>query len=165
MESAFQEDGSSGVDGKLLRADSLEGPYEKIADFPMSGGPIGNYEDPQIYVDKRGHFHAFYHVYRTDLPPTSCIDSTVSAHSFSVDGFNWNFSAVQPFSTQVPLTGGSITTVATRERPKPFFDSQGRMTHIVNGVCGSPSCTDSKTGCVDCKYNHWDYTLIQPLRV
>ena len=38
--------------------------------------------------------------------------------------------------------------------------------HLLNGVCGSGSCTDStRTGCVDCKYAHWDYTLVQPLDV
>jgi len=38
---------------------------------------------PQIYTDKRGHFHCRYHVYRTDLPPTPCATSTVSARAFS----------------------------------------------------------------------------------
>ena len=154
-----------GCGGSLLRSESLTGPFDKIAAFPMSGGPTGNYEDPQLYVDKRGHFHCFYHVYRTDLPSTDCTASTVSAHAFSVDGYAWSISKTQPFGTQVPLSNGTTVTVATRERPKPFFDDQGRMTHLVNGVCASASCTDSKTGCVDCKYNHWDYTLVQPLRL
>jgi hypothetical protein len=57
-------------------------------------------------------------------------------------------------------------TVATRERPKLFLNSEGEFTHLINGVCGVPSCTDSpKTGCMDCKYKHWDFTLIQPLAV
>ena len=84
-------------------------------------------------------------------------------------------SKTAPYGTQVVLSTkqwqnlgaisanmGETVTVATRERPKPFFD-KGVMTHLLNGVCGSGSCTDSKTGCVDCKYNHWDYTLVQPL--
>jgi hypothetical protein len=79
----------------------------------------------------------------------------------------------QPYTSQVEYTttgggsGGTATmVVATRERPKLWFDSKGKMTHLVNGVCSAPSCTDSpKTGCMDCKYSHWDYTLIQPLAV
>ena len=63
------------------------------------------------------------------------------------------------------LRVGETVTVATRERPKPFFDASGAMTHLLNGVCGAANCTDSTTGCVDCKYNHWDYTLVQPLDV
>ena len=74
-------------------------------------------------------------------------------------------SKVSPYGTQVKLTSGRTVTVATRERPKPFFNADGEMTHLLNGVCGSSSCDDSKTGCVDCKYAHWDYTLVQPLEV
>jgi hypothetical protein len=112
----------------------------------MGGGPAGHYEDPQIYTDKRGHFHCIYHVYRTDLPPTQCVDSTVSAHSFSEDGYTWTMSKTAPYGTQVKLSTGGTVTVATRERPKPYFDESGVMTHLLNGVCGSGSCTDSHTG-------------------
>jgi hypothetical protein len=90
-------------------------------------------------------------VYRTDLPPERCSDSTVSAHSFSVDGFTWTMSKTPPFGTQVQLATGGAVTVATRERPKPFFDEHGVMTHLLSGVCGAANCTDSHTGCVDCK--------------
>jgi len=152
-----------GCGGAFKRAANIAGPYTTVASFPMGGGPVGHYEDPQIYTDKRGNFHCFYHVYRTDLPSTNCVNSTVSAHSFSKDGFQWTMSKTAPYGTQVELSTGETVTVATRERPKPFFDSKGVMTHLLNGVCGSSSCTDSKTGCVDCKYNHWDYTLIHPL--
>jgi hypothetical protein len=88
----------------------------------------------------------------------------VSAHSFSKDGIQWTMSKTAPYGTNVPLKTGTSVTVATRERPKPFFQN-GLMTHLINGVCGASNCTDSKTGCVDCKYNHWDYTLVQPLDV
>jgi hypothetical protein len=57
-------------------------------------------------------------------------------------------------------------TLATRERPKLFLNSEGGFKHLINGVCGVPSCTDSPmTGCMDCKCKHWDFTLIQPLAV
>ena len=154
-----------GCGGSFLRADKVAGPYTQVAQFPMGGGPEGHYEDPQIYTDRRGNFHCLYHVYRTDLPPENCTDSTVSAHSFSADGFSWTMSKEAPYGTQVELSDGRTDTVATRERPKPFFDGRGVMTHLVNGVAGVPSCTDSQTGCVDCKYAHWDYTLVQPLDV
>jgi len=154
-----------GCGGALRRADSIAGPYTTVATFPTSGGPAGHYEDPQIYTDKRGNYHCFYHVYTTNQSPLNCVNSTVSAHSFSEDGFTWTISKAAPYGTQVELTTGETATVATRERPKPFFDGNGVMTHLLNGVCGSGSCTDSRTGCVDCKYHHWDYTLVQPLDV
>ena len=156
-----------GCGGLLKSATDVRGPFTTVASFGgHGGGPAGNYEDPQIFTDKRGHFHCFYHVYTTNLPPYSCVNSTVSAHSFSEDGRTWTMSASSPYGTQVELTTGETVTVATRERPKPFFNAQGVMTHLINGVAGVGNCTDStRTGCVDCKYNHWDYTLVQPLDV
>ena len=93
-----------------------------------------------------------------------CFNSTVSAHAYSEDGFTWYMSASQPYGTQVELSTGETITVATRERPKLFFDEQGRMTHLFNGVCGASACPEGPpTGCVDCKYGNWDYTLVQTL--
>lgn len=131
-------------------------------------GPAGNYEDPFLYTDARGNFHLLYHVYNTNENKYECKNSTVSAHAFSVDGFTWNISATQPYTTQVELTTGETITVATRERPKLWFDSNGQMTHLFNGVSSATACpppNGPRTGCVDCKYNSWDYTLVQPLAV
>ena len=45
-------------------------------------------------------------------------------------------------------------------------DPAGRKTHLLNGVCSAPACPDGPaTGCVDCKYANWDYTLVQPLEL
>ena len=93
----------------------------------------------QVFTDARGNFHCFYHVYTKDPPgPAQCTDSTVSAHAFSEDGFEWHTAKVPPYGTQVNLSTGETVTVATRERPKPFFQN-GTMTHLFNGVCGSVS--------------------------
>ena len=75
-----------------------------------------------------------------------------------------------PYGTQVELNiqgpKPETITVATRERPKLFFDETGQMTHLFNGVCSAENCPNGPpTGCVDCKYGNWDYTLIQPLQV
>jgi hypothetical protein len=41
-----------------------------------------------------------------------------------------------------------------------------QMTHLFNGVCSAANCPNGpSTGCVDCKYANWDYTLIQPLAI
>ena len=64
------------------------------------------------------------------------------------------------------LASGEALTVSTRERPKLVFDAEGRKTHLLNGVCSAPACPDGPpTGCVDCKYANWDYTLVQPPQV
>ena len=50
-----------------------------------------------------------------------------------------------------------------RERPRPIVRS-GVMTHLVTSVCSAASCPDGPpAGCVDCKYDHWDFTLVTPL--
>ena len=47
--------------GDVKKSDSIEGPWEKVTSFSHSGGPAGNWEDPYLYTDKRGHFHLIYH--------------------------------------------------------------------------------------------------------
>jgi hypothetical protein len=171
-----------GCGGLLKRATTIAGPYETIATFPMAmlGGGEGeenglpppplHYEDPQIYTDDRGNFHCLYHVYTTNLPSSDCVHSIVSAHAFSTDGItDWQMSPFPPYGTQLLLSTGETITLATRERPKPFFTTptSGRrmLTHLLQGVCGSPFCEtpQSHAGCVDCKYKQWDYTLVAPL--
>ena len=51
----------------------------------------------------------------------TCANSTVSAHLFSLDGYEWHTTSTQPYGTTVPLSDGTNFTVATRERPKFFF--------------------------------------------
>lgn len=152
----------------MKRAESISGPWATVSTFTHAGGPAGNYEDPFLYIDARG-FHLIYHVYSThENPPHGheCVNSTVSAHSFSADGFHWFMSEEPPYGTQVDMADGSVTTVATRERPKLFIDSTGRKTHLINGVCSASACPEGPpTGCVDCKYANWDYTLVAPLDV
>jgi len=93
------------------------------------------------------------------------VDTLVSAHAWSADGFNWTFSPVQPYTSQVKLSTGETITVSTRERPKLYFDKAGRMTHLFNGVCSAQACPGGPPpGCVDCKVaGFWDYTLVVAL--
>ena len=117
-----------------------------------------------MYTDALGYFHGIYHVYDVHADRTQCRTSTVSAHVYSEDGFEWHTSGTQPYSTQIATTANGTLTVATRERPKMFFDKIGRMTHLFNGVSSATACPEGpETGCVDCKYASWDYTLVSPL--
>lgn len=153
--------------GELKRAEHISGPWQHVSSFSTTGGPKGAYEDPYLYVDARNRFHLIYHVYES-IPAYTCVNSTVSAHVFSPDGFTWHAHPVSPYGTQVMLSTGETITVSTRERPKLFFDDTGQMTHLFNGVCSATACpppNGPKTGCVDCKYEAWDYTLVAPLDV
>jgi hypothetical protein len=60
----------------------------------------------------------------------------------------------------------SAVLVATRERPQLVWDAAHvTPTHLVTAVTGGVSwCWDNgQTPCVNCKYQFWDYSLVQPL--
>lgn len=130
----------------FITSDSLNGPWRTVVPLPhgdgsdSSGGPTGKYEDPFLYTTKRG-WHVLWHVYNTgEHAPHGheCADSTVSAHMFSTDGFEWHTSTVQPWGTIIARANGAAPVqVATRERPKLRFDEHGQMTHLLNGVCSA----------------------------
>ncbi|CAB9503800.1 expressed unknown protein [Seminavis robusta] len=169
----------------LMYAQEIWGPWKtvsQITPFPedddtstTSTSSSLHYEDPSLYIDpKRGAFHVIYHLYDTQENPPhghDCVQSTVSAHVFSSDGIHWYKSQGQPYTTQIPVedndsaTTTTTITVATRERPSLVFDPTTKaLTHLITAVCSAENCPDGPPqGCVNCKYDHWDYTLVQPL--
>ena len=42
----------------------------------------------------------------------------ISGHAYSIDGYNWTFSPIQPYSNAVHRTDGTVQHFATLERPK-----------------------------------------------
>ena len=164
--------------GILKRAEDISGPWETISVVNPGnittknndGGKEIHYEDPSLYIDRRG-FHIIYHAYvRNENPPHGhdCTHSTVSKYLFSQNGVTWHIAPGNPYGTQVEVTGNGIITTATRERPSLIFQSDGsgqpRMTHLLTSACGVANCPNGDAaGCVNCKYDNWDYTLIQPL--
>lgn len=144
----------------LYSSPSFTGPWTHLLDVNPSGGVPGSYEDAFLWMDPRGNWHIIFHVYTTNVP-SSCVNSTVSGHFFSPDGWNWLASPVEPFGNYVEFTDGSSMLLSTRERPKLLFNAQGDPTYLYNGVCGGTSFC-APTPCVNCKYNYWDFTLAQP---
>jgi len=146
----------------LLSAPALGGPWAALWDIPAGGVP-GTYEDPFLFIDPRGNWHVLYHVYNATTPCGDCDSEVVSGHVFSRDGRVWNSATVQPFTNVVAVVGAGDWTLATRERPKLMFDARtGDPTHLLNGVCGGVSSC-APTPAVNCKYDFWDFTLVQPL--
>merc|ERR1712060_48975 len=95
---------------------------------------------------------------------SQCFNATVSAHAFSPDGFYWHVSEAQPFTNQIETRREGIITFSTRERPFLFFNGDGQMTHLFTAVCSATQCPNDAS-CANCKYTHWDYTVVQPLDV
>ena len=125
-------------------AQSIQGPWHSVASVTHSGGPKGTFEYPYLWMDARGNFHVIYHVYETEAYHSQCVNSTVSAHATSADGGKtWRTGPVQPYTTQVQRTDGTTVTVATRERPKIYFDPKtGSEAWLFNGVCGGSACPE-----------------------
>eukprot|EP00051_Salpingoeca_urceolata_P001467 m.41233 g.41233 ORF g.41233 m.41233 type:complete len:154 (-) comp11439_c0_seq1:87-548(-) len=121
---------------------------------------LGN--NPTDSADAQGNFHLVFHVYNATTPCGECDGSLVSGHKFSADGHTWTTSDVSPFGNVIHRTDGTSQTLSTRERPKFLFNAQGVPTHLSNGACGGTATCPPTPG-VNCKYNYWDFTLVQPL--
>jgi hypothetical protein len=149
----------------MYSAPALAGPWAIAAAAPFadrSDAPTGSYEDAFAYIDKRGAWHALFHVWSEALAPT-CVDANVSAHAFSEDGVSWYFSPRQPYNTTVALDDGTSFITPTRERPKLLFGPDGEPTHLYNGaVRDIESCAPH--WCSHCKMvSNWTINLAVPL--
>eukprot|EP00049_Salpingoeca_infusionum_P011695 m.204046 g.204046 ORF g.204046 m.204046 type:complete len:428 (+) comp15005_c0_seq2:148-1431(+) len=151
----------------LYSSPSIEGPWKQVASLGNAPSHDGTWEDPFLYQDKRGNFHAIFHAYNATTPCGVCDSALVSGHMYSQDGIAWSKTTIQPYTHSVKFTDGSSHTFATRERPKLYIDPNTRVpTYLMNGVnphttCPpNPSCRCKVTLGID-----WDFTLIQPLNV
>ena len=92
-------------------------------------------EDPHLYRDFRGNFHAVFH----GMDQWGCGDQTpcrlnVGRHAFSEDGLQWVYSRVNAWTTKVEYEDGSTVDFARRERPEMILDADGHITHLLSGV-------------------------------
>eukprot|EP00049_Salpingoeca_infusionum_P001842 m.51412 g.51412 ORF g.51412 m.51412 type:complete len:389 (+) comp11238_c0_seq1:22-1188(+) len=149
----------------MYSAPRIEGPWQKVASLGNAPSQDGVWEDPFLFQDKRGNFHAIFHAYNASTPCDACDSALVSGHMFSQDGVAWSSTTVQPYTHSVEFTDGSSQVFSTRERPKLYFDpATGVPTHIINGV--NPRTTCPPVPSVNCKTTvgvDWDFTLVQPL--
>ena len=101
------------------------GPWEShtIVTGPASKTrPHANWEDPFLWQDARGHWHALCHVYTPTqqcggADPSSVTPECnyISGHMFSRDGLtNWTVSEVEPFSFSIVYSDNTSGLVATR---------------------------------------------------
>lgn len=137
---------------------------------PWTGGVIkyhgnlgmGIWEDPFIWVDKRGVFKMLSHVYPSPSDMRVPFWTRVSGFAYSLDGFNWVVSPEEPYTNVVNHETG-VMAYTTRERPKIYFDPYDHVTPIAlfNGVAEGSYCWDCKQTCgVD-----WTYNIAVPLYI
>jgi hypothetical protein len=133
----------------LVRANQWDGEWTHLS--PLA--PPSGWEDPTLYFDGRGNWHIIYHVYA--LRPFAAHAEIYSGHAFSVDGWSWTFSTVEPFGGSVNFTDGTSQSFATRERPQLLFQDSGR--HVPVGFTSAVSSQPIGSMCDTCK----ERTLVQ----
>eukprot|EP01063_Lacrimia_lanifica_P035701 TRINITY_DN688_c1_g1_i1.p1 TRINITY_DN688_c1_g1~~TRINITY_DN688_c1_g1_i1.p1 ORF type:complete len:349 (+),score=139.78 TRINITY_DN688_c1_g1_i1:42-1088(+) len=149
----------------ILTAKDVSGPWSKYADYPTHPPSSAVLEDPYLYQDQRGNWHAVFHAYDTSVFD-HCGSSPISGHSFSRDLKTWSTlpTYVQPYDGTVRRADGTDVVLSTLERPKFVFDGEGRITHLFNGAANVAECNHLKP-CVDCKYLDYTMTLARALDV
>ena len=123
-------------------------------------------EDPFVYLDGDGHFHAiFHHMYGEGTSTQWWLD-TDGGHAFSHDGLEWTYSGVawgnaqHPRGQAVNFTDGTSFAFTRRERPHFIFDAAGNPAYLTNAAQYGPG----KLPAVKPADNgDASYTLIQPI--
>lgn len=89
----------------------------------MSTSP--DVEDPFIYQDADGNFHALLH---NLAGPHMCggFECSVGTHAFSLDGFKWWYGSVA-YTNRVQFADGSELLLNRRERPHLVFAENSRI--------------------------------------
>jgi hypothetical protein len=118
--------------------------------------PDAGVEDPSVYVDRRGVFHAVFHnqIQKDD-------ERLSGGHAFSEDGLSsWTFTGTS-WSNKVRFDGRGAYRFSRRERPHLVFahpDDPFAPTALTTGVQygeGSPMYAPGEDAC---------FTLLQPVK-
>ncbi len=110
----------------LVRAPSFEGPYELVFDRPVFESEQFNEEDPCIWQDHRGNFHALFHF--------------THGHAWSVDGISWEWGGGKSaWTSTLKHADGSVETLHDAERPRVWVNPRTRMPELLFVASGGPS--------------------------
>jgi len=153
------------IGGIIVEASNWKGPYQVLTGDVISC--IECEEDPFLWIDKRGHWHALFHKMFDPIPVSDeyylydnydghpdqngCCPSPgwSGGHAFSEDGLVWS-DITRCYNTTIFFEDGTQSEMYRRERPKLIFDYDGvTPTHLSNGVFEKERGT---------------FTLVTPLR-
>eukprot|EP00937_MAST-01D_sp_MAST-1D-sp2_P007222 g7222.t1 len=104
----------------VITAPSWRGPYTMHGAVGTPASP--DVEDPFVWLDFRGHYHALFHKF-TDEHPGS------GGHAFSRDGFDWRLTDAAAYETTVRSSDGAGHAFNRRERPHLLLE----WDHAVGG--------------------------------
>ena len=129
----------------VVTAPGWRGPYTQhgMIGEPKSAGPAlasPQVEDPFVWRDARGHFHALFHKLTDEHP-------SAGGHAYSRDGWAWTLTDTAAFTTDVRTDDGATHAFFRRERPHLLFDDDGTtplalFTSLTNWSSGAPTDTD-----------------------
>lgn len=109
-------------------------------------------EDPHLYRDARGGFHALFHAFSLN---SSTAAGDYGGHAFSVDGLAWTWGGLS-FGSKGNWSDGSTFAWLGRQRPHLVFE-EGSTTPLglTNGVNYADISTKGSDAC---------FTFVQPVR-
>ena len=140
---------AGGWSGEVIAtAPTWRGPFVVAVPDAAVANENRSQEDPFMWIDARGHWHALVHK-MFDPPGGGPCGAWAGGHLFSEDGAQWS-PVARAYNTTVRTAGGGATVFTRRERPKLIFDARGRPTHLYNGAIppqGNP------------------YTIVSPINV
>eukprot|EP00937_MAST-01D_sp_MAST-1D-sp2_P004325 g4325.t1 len=121
----------------VYEAPHWRGPYKRLTGDVMAYCSHCQ-EDPFMWVDRRGRWHALLHKMFDDggyAPSSDPVPSPgwPGGHIYSRDGLLWSRQQ-RAYSTNITMLDGTVLVTRRRERPKLVFDSDGVPTHLTNGV-------------------------------
>jgi hypothetical protein len=142
-------------DLRIHVADSWDAEYKLINTAPWNTSDYSPTwaEDPFLWRDKRGHWHALAHWMIDIVEKNGTKYPRVGAHMFARElTGNWTFRTHEAFNSTVSFADGSVETFNRRERAKLFFSNDGEVTplYLVSGVQRLGTTSES-------------YTLVQPV--
>eukprot|EP00756_Hemistasia_phaeocysticola_P066394 Hpha_TRINITY_DN9205_c0_g2::TRINITY_DN9205_c0_g2_i1::g.28860::m.28860 len=114
--------------------------------------PYGS-EDPYVWRDSRGRFHAVLHDEQGDTR-----SSSIGRHAYSLDGTKWYYGQTDAYNGTSDLTDGSVIQFVRRERPHVIVEN-GVPTYLINGV----QELNAPTNCSRYAQCDRSYTFVQPL--
>jgi len=100
--------------------------------YISQGGPIFLHqcEDPFIFRNKNGHFHALFHGMEEGFHDQK---TYAGRHAYSRDGLKWTFVSAPAYNSSIVFDNGQTVVYERRERPQLFFVN-GVPKYLFNGI-------------------------------
>ena len=110
-------------------------------------------EDPHIYRDARGAFHALFHAF--SLNGSTLAERDFGGHAFSEDGLSWSWGGLA-FGSSGTYSDGAPFHFLGRQRPHLVFaEGAAAPLGLTNGVIYADATTEGTDAC---------FTFVQPVR-